>query len=350
MSKIKLLAAALLATMLCAAAARADEAAADTATARALGVEGVSLAEAGKCGEAIEKLERAEKLHHAPTTATRLAECEIETGKLLLGTERLQRVVRERLPANAHPAFAQAQTRAQALLDKTLPKLATVRVGFVGSNRPVPSTVAITVDGEKTSADAIVDTDRKIDPGSHMVEVKAEGFLPAKESNVVLREGEAKSIRFELKRDPSWRPPPHPTPSERAARDEGTGGATTASRRGFSKAPAVVAFGLSAVGLGLGIYSAMVVDDKSSRLQNECDANRVCPPELQRDISDAKTWATVSTASFIGAGVFAATGITLFVLSTPSNNGGGGTNRATTPAPGVRLRPTASGALLDGVF
>jgi hypothetical protein len=342
MTKTKLLAAVALATMLCAAAARADEAA-DTATARALGIEGVALADAGKCGEATEKLERAEKLHHAPTTATRLGECEIENGKLVVGTERLQRVIRERLPANAHPAFAQAQTRAQTLLEKTLPRLATVRVGLVGSPsaRPVPSTITITVDGEKTSSEAILDTDRRIDPGTHTIEVKADGFFPVKES-AVLHEGESKNIRLEMKRDPSWRPPPHPTPSERAVREEEPP-SSSGGRRGFSKAPAIVAFGLSAVGLGLGIYSAMVVDDKSSRLQGGCDANRVCPPELQRDISDAKTWATVSTASFIGAGVFAATGITLWVLSTPSN-------KSTQGSGGIRVRPTASGALLDGVF
>jgi hypothetical protein len=39
--------------LLTAGAARADDAA-DTATARALGVDGVTLADAGKCGEAIE--------------------------------------------------------------------------------------------------------------------------------------------------------------------------------------------------------------------------------------------------------------------------------------------------------
>src|SRR5262245_6301690 len=87
-----------------AASASADDAA-DTATARALGVEGVTLADAGRCSEAIDKLARAERLHHAPTTATRLGECEIEVGKLVAGSERLQRVVREPLAGNAHPAF-----------------------------------------------------------------------------------------------------------------------------------------------------------------------------------------------------------------------------------------------------
>src|SRR4029079_17212090 len=40
----------------------------DMATARTLGTEGLRLAESGDCAGAVEKLTRAEKLHHAPTT------------------------------------------------------------------------------------------------------------------------------------------------------------------------------------------------------------------------------------------------------------------------------------------
>src|SRR4051812_8989456 len=56
-----------------------------TAAARALAVEGVKLAQADRCGEAIDKLERAEKLHHAPIVLTRLGECYIKLGRLVEG-------------------------------------------------------------------------------------------------------------------------------------------------------------------------------------------------------------------------------------------------------------------------
>src|SRR3954453_9105269 len=49
-----------------------DGNAADTAAARTLAVEGMKLAEAGKCAEAIEKLTRAERLHHAPIILSKL--------------------------------------------------------------------------------------------------------------------------------------------------------------------------------------------------------------------------------------------------------------------------------------
>jgi len=64
----------------------ADEAAENTAAARTLGIEGVQLADAGKCPEAIEKLSRAEALHHAPTILGRLGECQVNVGEVVTGT------------------------------------------------------------------------------------------------------------------------------------------------------------------------------------------------------------------------------------------------------------------------
>src|SRR5579859_5498883 len=63
---------------------RAEEVgAADIGAARALAVEGIKLADAGKCREAIDKLARAERLHHAPTILVRLGECRAATGRIV---------------------------------------------------------------------------------------------------------------------------------------------------------------------------------------------------------------------------------------------------------------------------
>src|SRR5579871_3544383 len=76
---------------------RADDSAENTAAARSLGIQGVQLADAGKCPEAIEKLQRAETLHHAPTILGRLGECQVNVGLIVEGTENLNSVVREQL-------------------------------------------------------------------------------------------------------------------------------------------------------------------------------------------------------------------------------------------------------------
>jgi hypothetical protein len=315
-----------------AAPAHADEAA-NTATARALGIEGVVLANAGRCPEAIAKLERAEKLHHAPTTATRLGECEIAVGKLVRGTERLQRVVRERLPPHAHPAFVSAVARAQGLLDKTLPRIATLRVTV---SAPPGATLSVQVDGEDVPEAAIVDADRRMDPGSHEVEISAEGFLPAVTS-VALDEGETRSVSLELRPDPAARPSAVP-------REAGSVRFDPAPERGKpSKVPAFVAFGIGAAGLGVGLVAAANVERKSALLSSSCGADKVCPAELQPEIEAAKTWATVSTVGFIAGGVGVVSGL-VYLLASGSSS----------PAPktGVRVRPTVSAGSvgIDGVF
>ena len=60
------------------------------------------------------------------------------------------------------------------------------------------------------------------------------------------------------------------------------------------------------------------------------------------DLDDAKTWATVSTAAFIGAGVAAASGVVLLVLS------GGRTEERRAARVQPAIGPAAVG--LHGVF
>lgn len=326
-------------------AAWADDAA-DTATARALGIEGVTLADAGKCKEAIPKLDRAEKLHHAPTTATRLAECEIDQGRLVAGTERLQRVVRERLPANAHPVSVASVAKAQKILDATVTRIPTLRLGVTVSGAAVPpeTKLAITIDDESVS-DAIVETNRRIDPGSHRIVVRADGYHPTT-LTVVFAEGETKSAVADLRVDPA---------AHAAAAPASTHEPAAVRTESPSKVPAILAFGAGAIGLGIGIYAATVVEDKSSVLSTQCDANRVCPDNLQSEITGAKRWATVSTVGFIAGGVGIASGIVLLVLESggaSSTRTGAlpATKRAADPRPRVRPQIGAAAVGLEGTF
>lgn len=315
--------------------AAADEAG-DTANARALGIEGVTLANAGRCAEAVEKLERAEALHHAPTTATRLGECEIELGKLLRGSERLQRVVREPLGPDARGAFALAVARAHKVLEATLPRLARLRITVAA---PIGTRLAISVDGEAISA-AVLDTDRPIDPGTHTIRVAAAGFLPTAVAES-LDEGQSKSVALALHADPNApalaaRHTFEPAPSAR--------GPAMAAESSRSKVPAVLLLGAGALALGVGVAGAVIVDQKTSALSSGCDTNKVCPSSMRADLSAAKTWATVSTVGFIGGGALAATGLVLLLVA-PA--------RSSTPAAaGVRVRPVVgvTSLGLDGVF
>src|SRR3954471_20181115 len=226
------LCAALLATL--ASSSRADDSAENTAAARTLGVEGVQLADAGKCPEAIEKLTRAEALHHAPTILGRLGECQVNVGDVVEGTETLNRVVREQLAPNAPKVFHDAQERAQKVLTQATPKIAHLVIRVTPSN--VKASVAVA--GKPVPA-ALLGAERPTDPGTHQVTATAEGYKPSS-ATVTLAEGGHQDITLLLEKDPAAvaalplsNPPPSASPEV----------TTPPAAAGKSNAPAYVAFG-----------------------------------------------------------------------------------------------------------
>jgi hypothetical protein len=275
------LCAALLATL--ASSSRADESAENTAAARTLGIEGVQLADAGKCPEAIEKLTRAESLHHAPTILGRLGECQVNVGDVVEGTENLNMVVREQLPANAPKVFHDAQDRAQKVLTQAMPKIAHLVIRITPSD--VKASVAVA--GKSVPA-ALIGAERPTDPGTHQVTATAEGYKPAS-ATVTLAEGGHQDITLLLEKDPnavaalpaSTTPPP-------AAGAEVTPPPEAAGR---SNTPAYVAFGIGAAGLVVGSVTGALAFSKAS----DCP-DKVCPSQDKLD--SAKSMATVSTISF----------------------------------------------------
>src|SRR5882757_7658623 len=148
----------------------AEDDAAETAAARSLAVDGLKLADAGKCADAIDKLSRAEKLHHAPIVLGRLGECQITQGKMVDGTENLRKVLREALPPNPSAALVKARERAQSALDAAKPKIAFLTIAVKGV---ASSAATITVDGQAVSS-ALLDTERPSDPGEHVIEAAAQ--------------------------------------------------------------------------------------------------------------------------------------------------------------------------------
>lgn len=298
-------------------AARADSTAAETAAARTLGQDGIMLADQGKCAQAIEKLDRAEKLRHAPTTAVRLGECEINTGKVIAGTERLQRLIREGLPNNPPKSFVSAMERAQKVLDAGLPKIASLRVTLKAPKDAKPS---VTVDDEPMK-DALVGTDSPVDPGPHVVTAKATGFLTATEK-IELKDGETRGITLTLQADPNYKPEPPPKPITSPTTPPTGNPPVNAdtSSQGTSYLP-WIAFGVGAVGLGVGAVTGIIVAGKKSDLDAGCQADGRCPPSQQSTLDSANTMATVSTIGFIVGGLGVATGIVLLVTKPGSSTG-----------------------------
>ena len=305
----------------------------DVATSRTLAIEGLRLAQSGKCAEAIEKLARAEKLHHAPTTLEGLGACKIALGHIVDGTEDLRRVTLEHLPDHAPPPFKAAQAKARTALEQALPRIAKVRIDVVG---PAPADAAVTVDGTPVSS-AALGVEGPFDPGAHTIEATATGYKPTS-THVQIAEGGTQTVTLTLERAPESTP--IVVVHERRV-------STTTHR---SYVPAGIAFALAGGSAIAGAIFGGVAIAKNNDLFATCGGT-TCSPAQQGAFNDVSTFATVSTVTFVIAGVAAAAGIVLVAVAPRHVDGSaeGGTSRWRRVET-VALRVAPSGLWLGGTF
>jgi hypothetical protein len=288
------------------AAAQDANQAENIAAARSLGIEGVQLAEAGKCDQAIEKLSRAEALYHAPTILDRLGECQITVGQIVLGTENLNRVVREPLAANAPKAFRDAQARAKKALDAALPRIGHLTVTV----EPKEAKITVTVGGAPVP-DALIGAERPTDPGTREVVASAPGYLTQK-TTVTLAEGGHEAVTLRLPLDPNAPKPgadvpaavaappvPPPPPPPAAESSNGT------------KTLGYVLIGTGAAGIVVGSITGAMALQKKSDL--DCPDNHCSGSDVDA-LHGAKHMALASTISF-AIGIPAAAIGTVFLLT-----------------------------------
>lgn len=300
---------------LCTLPIRAQEAsAAETAAARALAVDGLKLARAGNCTEAVPKLERAEKLYHSTVVASRLGECYVDVGRLVEGTEVLRKVLRDPQPSEPGSALVKALERAQRVLDAAMPRIAGLTIKLAN----IPD-VSIKVDGSVV-ASALLDTEIPSDPGEHTVEASAPGYLTST-TRVSVAAGERRSVTLTLTRDPNARVSVEP---RAGAVPIGLGpiGTTPPSKLATAgvvaqPAPPVVpnrtaaylSFGLGGAGLVTGAVLGLMTFQRHKDLDSSCP-DRVCSLDRQGDLDRAKRLGNFST---IAVGVGAA-GVALGTL------------------------------------
>ncbi|HKU41960.1 MAG TPA: hypothetical protein VJR89_27570 [Polyangiales bacterium] len=287
------------------------------AAARALAVEGVKLAQDKRCEEAIDKLERAEQLRHSSIVLEHLGACYIDRGRLVEGTEALHSVLREGLPEAPSEAQKRAYSEARALLDTHKPKIAqlTVTVEVVGNTQP-----EVSIDGQPVPA-ALIGAPRPTDPGEHLVEASAAGFLPAKR-RINLAPGQVEALELALVVDPATHKAvaddavadaaPVPPPSAAAAAAP-TAAPTPAAQGGMGRLPAYVSWGASGAALIVGVAFGWVALDQKSDLEAVCP-DKLCPPEQSSNLDAAQTNATIATIAFgVGAGAAILGGVLFFL-------------------------------------
>lgn len=287
------------------------------AAARALAEKGYALYDAHRYADALALLQQAEATYHAPTLVFAMGKSQLGLGHLVEARALFQRVVAEPLTDTASPAFHEAQRSARdelAALEKRIPTLQIVVLG--GGGRAL----RVTVDDAELSP-AQLDTELPQNPGSHRVAV-----IPADGADqrraVDLPEGAHQRVVFDL---------------SASGAESGTGEAAADPRRRRWLAPALVGFGVGAVGLAVGIPTGVSAANSSATLKGRCPEG-LCPVSDADTLASGRRAALVSTVGFVAAAVGLGAGVTLIVL-----------RPGTTPAKAVvLLGPGSIG--LEGAF
>lgn len=305
--------------------AAAQQSAVDQA--RSLAQDAAEQLEQGKFAEALDAASKAEGLYHAAIHLSIIGQSLEGLGRLAEAADTYERLAAEQLPATAAPVFKKAQEtgneRLRALLARVPSLLVKVRVpGGPGAD----GDVTVTVDGKPFEVRAVA---TRLDPGKRTIRAEAPGHAPVVREIDLPEKGGVVVVDIELRPEgaPAQPPPEKPAEAEPAAEPG-------------SIVPAVVAFSIGGVGLGVGAVTGAIFLSQMGDLHDRCPEDR-CDAAAQGDIDSAGTMGNVSTIGF-GVGIAgAAVGVVLLAL----RSDGGASTSASTPAraPGsVALTPFAS--------
>ncbi|HVH42015.1 MAG TPA: hypothetical protein VM925_06715 [Labilithrix sp.] len=265
--------------------AHAEPSLADRETARSLMDDGDKKREAGDLKGALESYRQADVLMSVPTTGIEVARTQVSLHQFLQARETLGRVIRLPVKPNEPAPFTAARRAAETLNAELAPRIPAVQV--VITNLDPGVTPQVLVDDEQIPP-AAVSAPRKVNPGPHVITVKA-GTAELKQ-DVEVAERDNKTVTFDFKDQIPPPPPPQ-------------GGRSTSS-----KVLLFGGFGVALVGIGVGTVTGLMSLAKVSDLKPQCK-NDICPSKLQGERDSAETLGNVSTIAFVAGGVGLAAGV-----------------------------------------
>jgi hypothetical protein len=305
-----------IAAMTAASPARAEPSLSDRETARSLMDDGDAKRDKGDITAALKSYEAADAIMHVPTTALEVARAQVGLGLLLEARETLARMLRLPAKPNEPAPFTAARKTAETLGSDLGARIPAVTVE-VSTDTPGEPRVVV-FDGEVVPP-AASHAPRKVNPGHHVIVVRAGGREEKQEVDVAERE--SKTVRFEL------------APVVVAAPLDAHDG----SSHGPSSVPAILVYGgfaLGAVGIGVGSVTGLMSIAKVSDVKGDCTGN-VCPADRQGDLDSAKSLGTVSTVAFVVGGIGVGAGIVGLVLRSKAAS----TESAPGTSAALRVRP-----------
>lgn len=264
-------------------AARAADGDDDVKRATAAYAEGMDLRVAGKLDASLDRLLVAHRTFPTPITGLELGRGYMLLGRLLEARDALQSVARSgpRAGESARANNARAEAAGiAATLGERIPRI------VFGHTGPAP---AVTVDGTPVES---VDVPVMLNPGSHALAWNGAS------RTVTLTEGQTVTLALT---SPSAAIPLSPV-------------TRTDARVGNTRLPFWVTLGLTAAATGAGTVSGIVAIGKANAARPGCPGGQ-CQPSIHTDADEARTWSTVSTVTFVAAGVLGAATVVAFLLT-----------------------------------
>jgi hypothetical protein len=183
--------------------------AADKDTARALMGAGNKAYAAGDFKAALQNFSGAHSIMNLPTTGLGVMRSQEKLGMLLEARDTA--IAIGRIPAKPDEPGPEKDARDEAAktaasLAERIPSITIVPTGLAPG-----ATFTLLVDGEKVP-EGTASLARKVNPGSHAIDVKADGYVDGHADKDVA-EGQNESIPIEMKAIPGWKPPEPTKPS-----------------------------------------------------------------------------------------------------------------------------------------
>lgn len=309
------LAAVLLATATVPSTADAQVDDATRGAARTMGQEGLDAYDAGRYGEAVEKLGAAYAAAPVPALGLWLARALAKSGQLVEASERYGEVTRLKVqPGQDEDTQRQAQADAETERSALLPRIPNLRVQIKGAD---PSSVEITVDGAKLPS-SLLAAPRPTNPGERIVEGKLGTQVVTQ--RVTLGEGETCTVVLAFTAEPAAAALLAPAPAAEPPVSSSPPGPAQPLDAGTARgspqhALGYVGLGVGGVGIVVGAVSGLVALGKKGKLEDDGCVDGHCFPSQQSDVDAYNSTLTVSTVGFIVGGVGLAAGVSLLLAA-----------------------------------
>ncbi len=281
--------------------------------------------------EALELVEQAEALYHAPTHLLFKGEALEGLGRLTEAIATYERLAAEPLPAASPGPFREAQRvaneRIRALVARAPSLLIVVRNG-------VATETTASVDDEPVDVGSGVAL--RLDPGEHNVVVVSKGYHRYERQVSLQERGGVVKLEVVLE----GIAPTGPPGDSQAAKEQQSDGSPASSSVSSSEVSerglgtwGWVALGVGATGLVVGGVTGAMSYQQVKDIEERCPAG-ACGPTEQSNIDDAKMLGNVATAAFIVGAVGVAAGVVLYTLPRDTHEVG------TAQAPWLVVGPT----------